>query len=227
MIGWAGRDPRPRSGRDGGTGAAAILTQIAADGIGLQLDMVRVEYGDTDLPFLAASVGSSGATAGGNAVHVAVTGLREQLIAQAVADEGSPRPGAGPAAVTVTGGVMTGPDGSESYGQMLSRNFVPETDYLGSYQHQVGDDYALLNFGAQFAEVAVDADLGSVRRMVGVFAPGRVLNAKTARSQLMGGMLWAGRRRCWRPPTWTRATGAGPTRAWGTTWCRSTPTRPT
>jgi xanthine dehydrogenase YagR molybdenum-binding subunit len=50
----------------------------------------------------------------------------------------------------------------------------------------------MTTFGAQFAEVAVDADLGlvRVRRMVGAFAPGRVLNRKTARSQLMGGMLW-------------------------------------
>jgi xanthine dehydrogenase YagR molybdenum-binding subunit len=52
--------------------------------------------------------------------------------------------------------------------------------------------HGLLTFGAQFAEVAVDADLGlvRVRRMLGVFAPGRVLNPKLARSQLMGGMLW-------------------------------------
>ena len=47
-------------------------------------------------------------------------------------------------------------------------------------------------FGAQFAEVRVDADLGQLRvtRMVGAFAGGRILNAKTARSQLMGGMVW-------------------------------------
>ncbi|WUN44211.1 molybdopterin-dependent oxidoreductase [Streptomyces sp. NBC_00306] len=49
-----------------------------------------------------------------------------------------------------------------------------------------------MTFGAQFAEVGVDAELGliRVRRMTGAFAPGRVLNAKTAHSQLMGGMLW-------------------------------------
>ena len=50
----------------------------------------------------------------------------------------------------------------------------------------------LLTFGAQFAEVAVDPELGlvRVRRMLGAFAPGRVINPKLARSQLMGGMLW-------------------------------------
>jgi xanthine dehydrogenase YagR molybdenum-binding subunit len=52
--------------------------------------------------------------------------------------------------------------------------------------------YTQMTFGAQFAEVTVDAELGiiRVRRLVGAFAPGRVLNAKMARSQLMGGMLW-------------------------------------
>jgi xanthine dehydrogenase YagR molybdenum-binding subunit len=50
----------------------------------------------------------------------------------------------------------------------------------------------MVTFGAQFAEVAVDPELGlaRVRRLAGAFAPGRVLNAKTARSQLMGGMIW-------------------------------------
>ncbi|MFI6501266.1 xanthine dehydrogenase family protein molybdopterin-binding subunit [Nonomuraea typhae] len=236
LFGWAGRDPRPRSQRDGdwligtgmasalypvyglmnpqrararlyadgtaviqiaasdiGTGAATVLTQIGAEGLGLPLDRVRVEYGDTDLPFQAASVGSAGSTAGGNAVHVAATGLRRQLIEQAVADENSPLHGADPDTITATGGLMTGPGGAkESYGELLSRNFIPETDYLGSYHHKEPEDYALLNFGAQFAEVAVDAELGivRVRRLAGVFAPGRVLNRKTARSQLMGGMLW-------------------------------------
>jgi xanthine dehydrogenase YagR molybdenum-binding subunit len=49
-----------------------------------------------------------------------------------------------------------------------------------------------MTFGAQFAQVAVDSEMGlvRVRRMLGVFAPGRVLNPKLARSQLMGGMLW-------------------------------------
>src|SRR5207244_2836118 len=52
--------------------------------------------------------------------------------------------------------------------------------------------YSMYAFGAQFAEVRVDAELGqiSVSRMVGVFDAGRILNAKTARNQFMGGMVW-------------------------------------
>jgi len=52
--------------------------------------------------------------------------------------------------------------------------------------------YAHAGFGAHFAEVGVDRDTGEVRvrRMLGVFAAGRILNAKTARSQMIGGMTW-------------------------------------
>jgi xanthine dehydrogenase YagR molybdenum-binding subunit len=54
------------------------------------------------------------------------------------------------------------------------------------------EQYAMYAHGAQFAEVRIDADTGELRvpRMVGVFAVGRVMNAKTARSQLLGGMAW-------------------------------------
>jgi xanthine dehydrogenase YagR molybdenum-binding subunit len=52
--------------------------------------------------------------------------------------------------------------------------------------------YSMFSFGAQFAEVRVDADLGQIQvsRMVGAFGAGRILNAKTARSQFIGGMIW-------------------------------------
>jgi xanthine dehydrogenase YagR molybdenum-binding subunit len=85
------------------------------------------------------------------------------------------------------------PETGETYGELLRRNFLEEVDALGTWNPTGADTgYGTTTFGAQFAEVAVDADLGlvRVRRMVGAFAPGRVLNAKTARSQLMGGMLW-------------------------------------
>jgi xanthine dehydrogenase YagR molybdenum-binding subunit len=60
---------------------------------------------------------------------------------------------------------------------------------------KAGDEvkqYSMFSFGAQFAEVRVDADLGQIKvsRMVGAFAAGKILNAKTARSQFIGGMIW-------------------------------------
>jgi xanthine dehydrogenase YagR molybdenum-binding subunit len=152
------------------------------------------------------------------AVHAAATALRDQLVAHAIADEKSPLHGADPSAVVVRDGRMLlgdQPEVGETYTELLRRNFLEEADALGSWNPTGADTgYAMTTFGAQFAEVAVDAELGlvRVRRMVGAFAPGRVLNAKTARSQLMGGMLWGlgqalleGTRMDTRPGRWANA----------------------
>jgi xanthine dehydrogenase YagR molybdenum-binding subunit len=179
-----------------GTGVATAMSQVAADGLGVPLDRVRFELGDTNLPNTSSAVGSAGAGMVSAAVHTAATALRDQLVARAIADSKSPLHGADPGAVVVRDGRMVlrdQPETGETYGELLKRNFLEEVDALGSWNPTgVDSGYAQMTFGAQFAEVAVDADLGlvRVRRMVGAFAPGRVLNAKTARSQLMGGMLW-------------------------------------
>ncbi|UGY90989.1 xanthine dehydrogenase family protein molybdopterin-binding subunit [Streptomyces gobiensis] len=181
---------------DFGTGVTTAMTQVAAEALGLPVEQVRFEGGDTDLPNVAAAVGSSGAGMISAAVHSAAIALRDQLIAQALADPGSPLHGAAPDAVILRGGRMVlrdRPDSGESYAEMLRRNFQPDAEASGAWSPPGRDaPYGMLTFGAQFAEVAVDPGLGlvRVRRMTGAFAPGRVLNAKTARSQLMGGMLW-------------------------------------
>jgi xanthine dehydrogenase YagR molybdenum-binding subunit len=127
-----------------------------------------------------------------SAIHNAATALREQLIAVAVADPQSPLHGA--SEVTVTDGRMTGPDGAgETYGELLARHRQADAEAMGAWSPPPFDTpHGLLTFGAQFAEVAVDPEIGlvRVRRLAGVFAPGRVLNPLLARSQLMGGMLW-------------------------------------
>jgi xanthine dehydrogenase YagR molybdenum-binding subunit len=240
-FGWQGRNPEPRSRRDGhwligtgmatagypvpafpglqtqrararlyadgsavvqcgtqdfGIGSATAMTQVAADGLGVALDRVQFEYGDSELPNTSAAVGSAGSGMVSSAVHVATTNLRDQLVAHAIADAKSPLHGADPKSVVVSDGRMMlrdQPDIGETCGELLHRNLVEEVDAMGGWKPTADDTgYATTTFGAQFAEVAVDADLGlvRVRRMVGAFAPGRVLNPKTARSQLMGGMLW-------------------------------------
>jgi xanthine dehydrogenase YagR molybdenum-binding subunit len=239
LFGWAGRDPRPRSGRDGnwlvgsgmaaaayphaqpinpqrarariytdgsvlieagvsefGTGVATAMTQVAADALGVAVDQVRFTGGSTDLPNITAAVGSAGAGATSAAVHLAATALREQLVEMAVADAKSPLHGTDPGAVRVEGGKMSPPDrpdAGEPYAAMLFRNLIPDLEAIGTWHPPAQDvGHGMHTFGAQFAEVGVDVDLGliRVRRLVGVFAPGRVLNRRTAHSQLMGGMLW-------------------------------------
>ncbi|MEO3747366.1 xanthine dehydrogenase family protein molybdopterin-binding subunit [Plantactinospora sp. B5E13] len=180
-----------------GTGALTAMTQVAADALGLPVDRVRFVGGSSDLPNIAAAVGSAGAGATSAAVHLACTQLRDQLIGQAVADQGSPLHGADPAEVVVRDGRLCRrdrPEVGETYHQLLDRNHMPDVEAIGTWMpvSPMTSDHAMHTFGAQFAEVAVDADLGriQVRRLVGVFAPGRVLNRRTAHSQLMGGMLW-------------------------------------
>ena len=119
--------------------------------------------------------------------------LRSQLIELAVGDPGSPLHRVQAGAVTVSGGRLSAGDRGETYGELLSRNHMADAEAMGRWRPPAFDGpYGLLTFGAQFAEVAVDPDIGlvRVRRLVGAFAPGRVLNPLLARSQLMGGMLW-------------------------------------
>jgi xanthine dehydrogenase YagR molybdenum-binding subunit len=160
------------------------------------LAAVGFRLGDTDLPLSSSAVASAGATMVSASVHAAATELRDQLVAMAVADEGSPLHGADLAAVEVHDGRMSlsdQPASSETYGELLGRNRMTYAEALGSWRPPpLNTPHGLLTFGAQFAEVAVDPDMGlvRVRRMLGAFAPGRVINPKLARSQLIGGMLW-------------------------------------
>jgi xanthine dehydrogenase YagR molybdenum-binding subunit len=89
--------------------------------------------------------------------------------------------------------LLDNPQVGETYGELLARNRMTYAEDAGSWRPPPHDvPLGLLTFGAQFAEVAVDPEIGlvRVRRMLGAFAPGRVINPKLVRSQLMGGMLW-------------------------------------
>ncbi|MFI5909408.1 xanthine dehydrogenase family protein molybdopterin-binding subunit [Dactylosporangium sp. NPDC051541] len=187
-FGWAGRDPRPRQRREGdwwigtgvagatyptmaqpstarararadggfevaigaadlGTGARTILTQIAADALGVPVERVRIRIGDSTLPKASVAGGSSGSASWGWAVTGACRRLRE------------------------TGGDEATFDTTE---------LVERQEKEGRHA-----------FGAHFAEVRVDAVTGEVRvsRLFGMYAAGRILNPRTARSQFLGGMI--------------------------------------
>jgi xanthine dehydrogenase YagR molybdenum-binding subunit len=179
-----------------GTGVLTMATQVGADALGVALRDMEFQAGDSDLPNSTAAVGSAGAGMVSSAVHAAGTALREQLIALAVDDEQSPLHRAGPDSVKVADGHLTSPERPgvvDTYRELLSRNHLSDAEALGTWRPPPLDTpHGLLTFGAQFAEVAVDPELGlvRVRRLHGAFAPGRVLNPLLAHSQLMGGMLW-------------------------------------
>jgi xanthine dehydrogenase YagR molybdenum-binding subunit len=179
-----------------GTGVLTMATQVAADALGVALRDMEFQAGDSDLPNSSAAVGSAGAGMVSSSVHAAGTELRDQLVAMTVGDRQSPLFGVGAASVTVSGGRMTSTErdgASDTYQELLTRNHLSDAEAIGTWRPPPLDTpHGLLTFGAQFAEVAVDPQLGlvRVRRLAGTFAPGRVLNPLLARSQLMGGMLW-------------------------------------
>ncbi|RLP31323.1 xanthine dehydrogenase family protein molybdopterin-binding subunit [Nocardia seriolae] len=179
-----------------GTGVATTMAQVAGDAMGIEFDRIRVDIGDTDYPNIAAAVGSMGAGIISAAVHTACTDLRNQLIALAVGDPESPLHGRIPQEIESRDGrlqVRSNPAVGETYSALLARHHLTDMETIGTWNPPPADlPFGRISFGAQFAEVAVDPDLGlvRVRRMVGAFAPGRVLNAKLARSQVLGGMNW-------------------------------------
>lgn len=182
--------------QDFGTGVATTMAQVAGDALGIAFERIRVDIGDTDYPNIAAAVGSMGAGMISAAVHTASTDLRAQLISLAVADTASPLHGQAATEIECADSglqLWSDPAVHEDYSTLLTRNHLTDIETIGTWHPPAQDlPYGLITFGAQFAEVAVDTELGlvRVRRMVGSFAPGRVLNAKLARSQVMGGMNW-------------------------------------
>jgi xanthine dehydrogenase YagR molybdenum-binding subunit len=165
---------------DIGTGTYTILAQIAAEMLGLPMEQVRIELGDTNFPQASGSGGSFGAASSGSALFEACNALREKLARRAGMDLATAR--------FVDGTIASGEQ---------SRNL---TDLVGAGLDADGEiqpgrnnkDFSQQSYGAHFAEVGVDIDTGEVRlrRMLGVFTAGRVLNAKTARSQAIGGMVF-------------------------------------
>jgi xanthine dehydrogenase YagR molybdenum-binding subunit len=164
---------------DVGTGSYTIIAQTAAEMTGLPLDRVVVRLGDSTFPESPGSGGQWGAASCTAGVYAACVKLREAVAsklgfnsADAVFEDGEVRSGnrSVPLVEAAAGGDLVGEDAIE-FGDLAKR-------------------YALQTFGAHFVEVGVDAFTAEVRvrRMLAVCASGRILNPKSARSQVIGGM---------------------------------------
>jgi xanthine dehydrogenase YagR molybdenum-binding subunit len=166
---------------DIGTGTYTILAQIAGEALGLPVDHVDVVLGDSDLPPSAGSGGSFGAASAGSSVALAC----EDLVATLAA-----RMGVEPADMTLKDGHAIAANRRVALGELVGAAPIEALGRIA--QGSNGRAFSQAAHGAQFAEVAVNAVTGEVRvrRMLGVFEAGRILNAKTARSQAIGGMIW-------------------------------------
>jgi xanthine dehydrogenase YagR molybdenum-binding subunit len=179
------------SATDIGTGTLTVMTQLAAECLGMPIARVRVDIGDTQFPPAAGSGGSFGAASAGTAVLIACQKLAQTMAAAAAKDKQSALFGVKPEDARFADGKILVAGKEEQVATVLSRNFPGEVTVDASHKGAGKSDYSTHVFGAQFAEVGVDRDTGEirVRRMLGVFASGRILNEKTARSQLIGGMI--------------------------------------
>jgi xanthine dehydrogenase YagR molybdenum-binding subunit len=165
---------------DIGTGTYTILAQIAAEMLGLPVERITVELGDTNLPQAAGSGGSWGAGSSGSALFEACNALRDKLAQAAGMDPKSAR--------FANGSIECG-EQSRKLSDVVGGGMDADGEIRPGRNNE---DFSQQSYGAHFAEVGVDADTGEVRvrRMLGVFTAGRVLNAKTARSQAIGGMVF-------------------------------------
>jgi xanthine dehydrogenase YagR molybdenum-binding subunit len=237
-FGWAKRDPKPRSTRNGstlvglgmatatypsyqlpssaiarlrqdgtlvvqagtqdiGTGTYTIMTQIAADAMGMPIDRVRFELGDSEFPETPVSGGSMTASSTGSAVKLACLALRKKLVDLATEDAESPLRGVAADSIDAVDGALVvhnAPGKRDSYSEILTRSGAPEMS--AEIKTQPSEDrnkFSLHAFGAAFVEVHVDEDLGQIRvpRIVAAYGAGKILNAKTGRSQFLGGIVWA------------------------------------
>jgi xanthine dehydrogenase YagR molybdenum-binding subunit len=204
-FGWSRRNPEPRSMRDGrwligwgmasatypmnfapasamarllpdgsaevmsaasdmGPGTWTSMTQVAAETLGLPIERVRFKLGDTRLPRAPVHGGSMTMASVGSAVQAACRKAREDALARG---------------------------GANDLADALRRLRHPVEAVADMKPGDEGQRFSMHAFGAVFVEVAVDPDLGQtrVRRIVGAYGAGRIVNPKMTRSQCIGGMI--------------------------------------
>ncbi len=166
---------------DIGTGTYTILAQVAGEMLGLPLTHIEVRLGDTDLPSGPGSGGSFGAAGSGSAVALACQELIGLLARKMDAK---------PDELTLQDGIATARNRRLPLAELLGGEPLQALGTIN--QGKNAQSVYQAAYGAHFAEVAVNAVTGEarVRRLLGVFDCGRILNAKTARSQAVGGMIW-------------------------------------
>jgi xanthine dehydrogenase YagR molybdenum-binding subunit len=236
-FGWAARNPKPRSMRDGnnligwgmasgvwdafqleasakavlnidgeltvssatediGTGTYTVMTQIAADTLGLPLEKVTFRLGDSSLPPAPVEGGSFTVATVGSAVKHVCEKLGAKLFKLASALPDSPLAGVDISSVTFADGNIrshTEPARAVSFRDAMRHAKLERLEEEGSAKRSdEAEKYAHWAHSAVFAEVTVDADLGSIHvtRVVSAVAAGRIINPKTARSQVLGGVVW-------------------------------------
>jgi xanthine dehydrogenase YagR molybdenum-binding subunit len=180
---------------DIGTGTYTIMTQIAADTLGVPIADVAIQLGDSTLPNAPVEGGSFTAASVGSAVKMACDKVREKVFNRARKLRDSPLAGASFKDVVFGDGrimMQTNPNRNVSLTNAVRQgNGSNIEEEVSSVPSSIQTRYIRNSHSAIFAEVRVDEDLGSIEvsRVVIAIAGGRVLNPKTARNQIIGGVV--------------------------------------
>ena len=176
-----------------GMGTATVQAQLAAERLGLAVDRVRFEYGDSDMPESPIAGGSAQTASVAAAIIATSKAMVKELLKLAGND--SPLAGASPDEVLARDGGLfriDDPGRGESYHSILRR---ARRDEIVCHTHSPAASetmtYSMQSYGAQFCEVRVNDITGEIRvsRFLGSFDTGRILNPKTAASQFRGGII--------------------------------------
>jgi xanthine dehydrogenase YagR molybdenum-binding subunit len=199
---------------DIGTGAYTVIAMTAAERLGVDLAKVSVELGDTELPPAPVAGGSNTTASVCTVVAKACEEIRGKIATAAVAAKNTSLSGKDPKLLVLTNGGLRAPDGSseplevamrrvangaiEIYAENIPHGVKSDgIDKLYQGMQEIAGGAKLKDriqfaFGAEFVELRVHTRTCEIRcpRVLGAFAAGRIVNAKTAESQLMGGLIW-------------------------------------
>jgi xanthine dehydrogenase YagR molybdenum-binding subunit len=180
---------------DIGTGTYTIMTQVAADMLGLPPGSISIRLGCSTLPQSPVEGGSWMAASVSNGIATTAGAIRTELLRLAKQMPRSPLADAAPDDVVLADGKLVSRRDASRAVAVIDAMRAGGADRIVEEKHtRFADDrqYAHNTHSAVFAEVRVDEQLGVVRvaRVVSAVAAGRILNPKTARSQIMGGVVW-------------------------------------
>jgi xanthine dehydrogenase YagR molybdenum-binding subunit len=181
--------------QDIGTGMYTLMQQVTADTLGVALDAVDVKLGDSSLPPAPVSGGSMSTASVTPAVQEAAVQLKLKLVQLAINDTQSPLHGMQEDDITADGGALVSKKtgANDAYSAILARNGGSALEAKGSAEaSNDAKSFSAHSFGAVFVEVAVDPYIHTVkvRRVVGTYDIGTLMNQKTGLNQLVGGVVW-------------------------------------
>jgi len=195
VLGANGHAEVASAASDIGTGTYTIMAQVAADMLGLPLDNVTVKLGDSTLPHAMVEGGSWTAASVSHAIARTSDEIRQELLRLAKAVPGSPLAEARLEQVALREGrIVTTEDPRRgvSIADAMRHGKLDRIEREATMAFAEDPSHARNTHSAVFAEVKVDEQLGVIRvtRIVSAIAAGRILNHKTAASQIMGGAVW-------------------------------------